>query len=74
MTMLAPEPISTDTVDDGITHLVCCKEDIALCGTDVSGEPYVTEDVPIDCVVCLDFEACPVCGSPIDSVYEQEAL
>jgi hypothetical protein len=65
MTALTPELGDTDTDGNGITHVVCCNEDIALCGTDVSGQPFVGGDFPVDCVVCLDTDACPGCGLAI---------
>lgn len=74
MTALAPEAAETDTDDDGLTHLVCCNEDIALCGTDVSGTVFVCVDVAIDCVVCLLTTICRLCGRPIDTHSEGDTL
>ncbi|WP_128803687.1 MULTISPECIES: hypothetical protein [unclassified Streptomyces] len=65
MTVLAPEPVETDTADEGITHVICCDDDTAICGTDVTGEPFVDDSVAVDCVVCLRTPTCPDCGRPI---------
>lgn len=65
MSTLAPELAETDTARGDLTHVICCNEDIAVCGTDVSDEPFVGDDVPVDCIVCLDADTCPLCGDPI---------
>lgn len=65
VTVLAPEPADTGTGDEGLTHTVCCDEDTAICGTDVAGQPFVGDEVPIDCVVCLLTDSCPTCGRRI---------
>lgn len=49
-----------------LVHVVCCRdENLALCGTDVSGHPW-RQCRPEDCVVCADMgrnRACPRQGS-----------
>ncbi len=50
-----PAPETTDTGD--LTHVVCeCTPEIALCGADVSGQPWVDEGEETTCVVCRDLE------------------
>jgi hypothetical protein len=39
-------------VDEDITHLTCCSPDVALCGADVSDEPWVEGDTN-DCSLCV---------------------
>lgn len=57
---LALETTTTSAPD--INHLVCCDEDLARCGLDVTDEPW--NDDPADrCVVCLDL-AGTSCGDP----------
>ena len=60
---LAPTPLTShDAADE--THVVCCNPEIALCGSDVSGTPWVDQDEEATCVVCHDLEGqpCPSCG------------
>lgn len=40
--------------DDDLDHTVCCDENIALCGRDVTDEPWVEVGSPNQCVVCED--------------------
>lgn len=57
----APTPATTPS-DDRVPHLVCCHDDIAMCGTDVSGENWVDEEDPADnCKLCayIDDEGLP---------------
>lgn len=54
--------------DDGVKHLSCCDEDVALCGLDISDYEFNDDDdVPI-CPLCayVDDEGlpCPVPGCP----------
>lgn len=74
MPVLAPEVVDTDTGDVGVTHVVCCNDDIAVCGTDVSGEPFVWVEDAVDCVVCLHTERCRLCGRPRKAFLEGETL
>jgi hypothetical protein len=65
VTVLAPEPTTTSTDDaDGPVHAVCRTEDTAICGEDVAGEPWVSDDEDLTCVVCIDLstQTCPRCG------------
>jgi hypothetical protein len=65
MTALASEPTITSTDDaDGPVHAVCCIEDVAICGKDVKGDPWVSDDEELTCVVCIDLstQRCPRCG------------
>lgn len=55
----------SDDNEPDIMHLVCdCNDDIALCGTDVSGEPWNHDSDPDLCVVCADLDVldCQRCG------------
>ncbi|MFJ1653474.1 hypothetical protein ACIOC2_19205 [Streptomyces sp. NPDC088337] len=66
MTTLAPEATTTghDSGDD-LTHAICgCNEDLALCGADVSGEPWAGEAEEVNCIVCQDlmWSPCERCG------------
>jgi hypothetical protein len=38
--------------------IVCCDDDTALCGRDVSSDPWTPDD-DVTCVVCLDLENQP---------------
>ncbi len=49
------EPLQrpAETAGDALIHTVCCDETRALCGKDVSSEPWVADAAhPNDCVVC----------------------
>jgi hypothetical protein len=41
-------PTLTSTVDE--THIVCCDDNVAMCGADVTGTPWVESD-----------DVCPLC-------------
>jgi hypothetical protein len=61
--MTAPSPCAEPTLTrGGPTHVVCCDETYpyALCGTDVSSEPWMPEDTQVDCDGCAEreFETC----------------
>lgn len=66
MTSLAPEPKAAATHGDAdLTHTVCdCTPDIALCGTDVTDQPWADGSDESTCVVCRDLEDldCPRCN------------
>lgn len=49
---------------DDLDHYVCCDNDVALCGADVSDAEW-SEDLPDLCVVCDDLDGfdCPRCGA-----------
>lgn len=61
---LAPEPVGSRDTPDDETHVVCCNTEIALCGSDVAGTPWVGQGQETTCVVCRDLEGkpCPRCG------------
>jgi len=41
-------------VDEGLSHIVCCKnENLALCGIDATGAE-LDEDADTSCIVCQD--------------------
>lgn len=50
------EPALVDT-DDPDHHYYCCNPDVALCGTDLTGHPYVDDEVT--CLICLAVEDYP---------------
>lgn len=54
----------TAALDSDMNHVYCCDPNTAWCGTDISNHPEVSEDTPLDCIVCADLEdlPCPVCG------------
>lgn len=60
-------PVEVDD-DPDVGHYVCdCDQDIALCGWDVTNEPWVTEESEIPtCPMCLDMLSgpCPRCQRP----------
>ena len=64
-----PEAVTAPPGGDGLVHICCCDEDLALCGKDVSGLP-VTDDSDPDplCVVCEAVMAggmpCPAADCP----------
>ncbi|MFF9310137.1 hypothetical protein ACF1BS_04420 [Streptomyces sp. NPDC014748] len=66
VTTLAPQLASAEPdSDDSLTHAVCaCNDDVALCGADVAGLSWATEEEDVDCVVCLDLapRPCARCG------------
>ncbi|GHA01131.1 hypothetical protein ACFOOM_12385 [Streptomyces echinoruber] len=66
MSTLAPEQTAAATQPgDDLTHTVCdCSPDIALCGTDVTNEPWADGSEEATCVVCRDLEdqGCPKCS------------
>lgn len=59
-TDLAVEPTATTTGANSESHLTCCRDDdTALCGSDVSGEPW-NVGTETSCAVCADLEHMPV--------------
>jgi hypothetical protein len=62
---IAPEAIASGSDDDSLVHEVCCDENRAWCGKDVSTDPWIDCVEPDEeCVVCADFydTPCPGCG------------
>lgn len=57
---------SSDTeFRESMTHVYCyCDENLALCGTDITGWQEAEDDEDTECVVCLDLEdqPCERCG------------
>lgn len=62
-TLTRPEPVA---VDDNLDHLVCCDDNLATCGTDVTDVTWV--DSPTTCPTCAYIDEhdlpCPVPGCP----------
>lgn len=51
--------------DDELDHIFCCNEDLALCGADISGTEFISDDEELfPCVVCneMQYRECPKCG------------
>jgi hypothetical protein len=47
---------------DSFDHWVCCIDDnVALCGTDVSNQPWVDIDGDCSCQSCSDLLFCTIC-------------
>lgn len=68
-TTTLPSPNSTDSDDDGVEHLVCCDDDIALCGLYVPTEQYPWHpDEETTCPLCRWAEdeglPCTIAGCP----------
>lgn len=68
MTALDTRPDLRGTTEDSdeLAHLVCCcDDDTAMCGLDVTDEPWCVADDQ-ECVVCRDLwpddTPCPRCG------------
>lgn len=60
----APEVIAAADEADA-AHIVCCNDDRAMCGEDVSGHDWVGNDVP-ECEPCATrFDAGLPCGAPL---------
>jgi hypothetical protein len=56
-----------DETDDYETHIVCCRDDVALCGEDVSGDPWDDPEIDEagDCEICVNRYWLKVpCGAP----------
>jgi hypothetical protein len=61
-TLTQPEVERTD-VDDELDHLICCDDDTAFCGLDVSdmAEGHTGEQCPL-CALVNETSGCPHCG------------
>jgi hypothetical protein len=51
------EPVIAD-VDDNLDHIVCCDDDITLCGLYLPGDEFceINVDAPDVCEVCANKE------------------
>src|SRR5215831_9561351 len=62
--LAAPSPVTTDGPE--LCHVVCCGEDVALCGEDVSEDPWCDPGHEATCPLCrlavADGLPCPVTG------------
>jgi hypothetical protein len=58
------EPGEQTATIEGLEHIVCCDDNRARCGKDVTDEPWDIGEPP--CVVCADLEflPCELCGAP----------
>jgi hypothetical protein len=59
-----PTTTTTDTDAYGV-HVVCCDPDLAVCGSDRTGLPFLPDDAPVDCPLCalVDADNLP-CDAP----------
>jgi len=63
-TKIKPRPADSDIgSNDDMDHYFCCDENLALCGTDVTGMPF-GRTAGFMCVVCeeLRYQPCERCG------------
>jgi len=49
--------------DDDLVRYVCCDENLAMCGQDLTGAAF-TDDEDHDCPLCVmaNEDTCPRCG------------
>ena len=67
LTQTLPQPVIVPTSRPSLDHWVCgfdCDDNLALCGTDVTFEPWGNGTVPNECVVCAELDKLPHCASP----------
>lgn len=50
--MTAPTTQPTTTSDTNDVHVVCCDEDLAMCGVVLTGGTFLPDDAPVDCPIC----------------------
>ena len=77
MTMTLDRPLTLEQDqqaedDDDVCHAVCCEPDVAICGADVAGASWVSDDdwydEPVTCIDCAAIThgmvswACRYCG------------
>jgi hypothetical protein len=67
-TLPAPTAAKGVTHDDDVSHLVCCDDNTALCGLDVTNLPFLDSPDDVDCPLCVladdsDF-SCPALDCP----------
>ena len=56
----------TDSNPD-LNHVVCyCNDDWALCGEDVSNDPWAYGPTPDDCFICAHATKCNLCGDEFE--------
>lgn len=65
-TLTRPAEATTSLGDSDLDH-GCCEAhlDLAWCGMDTDGSPLIAgclEDSDNPCVVCMEIDACSVCG------------
>lgn len=61
--LIAAEPVAVASDVDPVHLACCCSEDIALCGEDLSGEPW-TDKLDPPCPICFTLATgrCSRCG------------
>ena len=66
-TLLDDRPVTTTGDDDpDIDHIVCCSENAAMCGLDVTEHPWSEDETKPECPLCAylwdEGLPCPVAG------------
>jgi hypothetical protein len=51
-----------DLNPDDLHHEVCCDEDTAVCGEDVTGHAWLARGINADCPLCVVTTHCFICG------------
>jgi hypothetical protein len=65
LTSTRPSPADGTTDDDTISHIVCCDENTALCGLDVTHYPWLDVPERYDCPLCVLIDDTETfCASP----------
>lgn len=63
-TATLPDTVKAPTGSGSLIHTVCCDDNRALCGRDVSRDPWRTPKRPDEsCVVCEELAEAPTCGA-----------
>lgn len=57
-------PVLTGVMADlNICHEICCDDNQAVCGQDVSAEPWAPDNAETTCPLCALDPRCHLCGS-----------
>lgn len=61
--LVSAQDVSTG--HDRPVHVVCCNDDVALCGADVANRPVLPDDTDVTCRICeIAYEEDLPCGNP----------
>lgn len=52
-----PERVAADLGQDNLVHVICCNPNLADCGKDLSGRPFLPDDTETTCRICAISEA-----------------
>lgn len=67
MTQSLTQPLTAEDLlaSSEMSHIVCCDDDTAICGIDVSDAVWRPDEEDADCVVCIELEElpCPNCDA-----------